>query len=203
MEIEAKIQLKDNEEARSLSNRLAELAYDLSECKSAWFKERNLIFTKPGLEGYLRIRYETTSGGMYEDNISKIMLAYKGKNNSSELNKREEIQTEVKFENPEAFKQILFAIGYKLYSAYIKYREVSYLRNANRSLDAEVSVDWVAPSKEKLDWFKGDIFERNPEFFLEVEASSEKKVFAVLRKLDLQDRPIIKQSYAAIFRSKK
>ena len=202
MEIEAKIKLKDNEEARFLGNLLGELAHDL-ECESTWFTERNLIFTRSGLEGYLRIRYETTSKSMYEDNIDRIILTYKGKNNSHRMNKREEIQTKIKFGDPEAFKQILLATGYKLYSAYIKYREVSYLHNKSRSLDAEVSVDWIAPSKEKFSWFRGDILNRNPKFFLEVEASTEKKVLSMLKKLGLQDRPIIKQSYAQMFAASK
>lgn len=218
MEIEAKIELEDVYEMQDLERKVAsmlrkdsEAANDLRVLPSLHkIMERNLAYAKPNPNAtdshgaFLRIRYETytlswTEGGfVYYD---KTILTHKDKNVGAGVSCREEDEAEVYIPNGQAFENLINKLGLEFFSCYAKQRKVAEFSNG-----VFVSLDLVAAAEKRFDYLPRpdkNGAEKLESYswrkFIEIEGPSEKEVLEMMKKLGLENRPVIKQSYAEMF----
>jgi len=219
MEIEAKIELDDIYEMQALERKVASLVKKDAETSLKQSRliapslydivERNLVFTRPNVTSndgaFLRIRYETYVAPWYNDGgvyYNKTILTHKDRNIGEGVNRREEDEAEIYIPNGQAFESVLNKLGLEFFSCYAKQRKV-----AEFSSGVYVSLDLVAAAEKQFNYLprrdkngaeKLDSYSWRK--FVEIEGPTEEKVLEMIKKLDLEGKPIIKESYAVIFK---
>lgn len=219
MEIEAKIELEDIYEMQDLERKVSSmLRKDSEETNNLRIMpslhkimERNLAYARPkpdatGDHGaFLRIRYETYVLSWSEGDITyynKTILTHKNKNVGTGVSCREEDEAEVGIPNGGAFENLINKLGLEFFSCYAKQRKVAEFSNG-----VFVSLDLVAAAEKQFDYLPRpnkngaeNLESYSWRKFVEIEGPSEKEVLEMIKKLGLEGKPIIKESYAVIFR---
>ena len=195
-EIEAKIALLNEQEMLALETRLAR------EIKGVpiILLQNNRVYGAPWMQGeeFVRIRFEREPRGSWH-RLDWFSVTYKGQNVGQTVNSREEIEFDMNKYHAERFEEFLKAMRFELYSNYYTRRtEFSY-----HGYDpVNICTDTINKSCQLYGDDKNfveDIGKEGALYFVEIEARTEAKVLSELKRLGVQDRPIVKESYARMF----
>ncbi|MBI2040532.1 MAG: CYTH domain-containing protein [DPANN group archaeon] len=185
LEIEAKLFLEDFE----LLLLKSKLLKDLSG--GDVYKEKNFVYKCPQMRAgeFLRIRQEeltVNKCGRLHHGGRWTLLTYKGKNTGRALNVRDEVELEISLgqRSNATLEELLAVLGFSFYSSYAKERQVYNFKNPE--CDVFLDAVWQIPNGARQQ-------------YIEVEGQSERDVLAILERLGLAGKPIIRESYADIF----
>ena len=218
MEIEAKIELDDIHEMRDLERKLASMVKKDADANPKIqpilhdIVERNLIYTRPNAtdsnDGFLRIRYETYilppcgNGFAHYSYHDRTILTHKDRNTGEGMNCREEDEAEIHIPNGQAFENVIKKLGLEFFTCYAKQRQVAGFSNS-----VFVSLDLVAAAEKRFSYLPRPDKNGTEKLesyswrkFIEIEGPAEKDVLEMMKKLGLEGKPIIKESYEEIFK---
>lgn len=171
LEIEAKFQVDD----------LAAIEQRLIEADGSRFHDlhqKDLIFDRPDrtlrrTDSNLRIRLEQCG------DMTEITICYKGRLQSAELKKREEI--ELKVADYEVSRLLLEALGFEVVMELDKHRRMAKLNDCLVCLDRITDLGT----------------------YVEIEGPSEEKIYQVIEMLGLKGYPSITSGYPSLLAQKR
>jgi adenylate cyclase class IV len=194
-EIEAKIALVNEEEKLALEKRLTKEIRGVAETVLL----NNRVYRAPWMRRgeFVRLRFERELGNSWNGKHSGV--TYKGQNVGQTVNFREEINFGLDKWHAETFEEFLKAMRFELYSNYYARRTAFNFHGYDPVV---ICLDMLNKSCQLYSDDKNfveDIGKEDALYFVEIEALTENKVLSELKRLGLQDRPIVKESYANIF----